>query len=144
MAPQKFLLFFSEKHLFSDAIEKIGGCWALHFPKARMKAQNGRYICLTLYIDSKRHNSSISHHEQGFGVRSGAVVGVHAKPSDVFRQSIRRLVELEVHVGTEQFASGPIAEQQSKVYNFSIPLVALIIADCLRVAGSISYRQGPL
>ena len=42
---KKILLFFSENDLFSDAIEKIGGCWALHFPKARMKARNGPYMC---------------------------------------------------------------------------------------------------
>ena len=42
--PKKFLPFFTEKHLFSDAIEKIGGSGALQFRKARMKARNGRYI----------------------------------------------------------------------------------------------------
>ena len=39
--PKKIFIFFSENDLFSDAIEKIGGCWALHFPKALMKARNG-------------------------------------------------------------------------------------------------------
>ena len=45
-AAKKILQFFSENDLLSDAIEKIGGSGAHHFPKARMKARNGPYISL--------------------------------------------------------------------------------------------------
>ena len=49
--PKKILPFFSEKHLFSDAIGKIGGSGALQFRKARMKARNGRYSYLKTTIN---------------------------------------------------------------------------------------------
>ena len=51
MARKKILSFFSEQHLFSDTIEKIGGRGAPQFRKARMKAWNEPYtVAIQLYI----------------------------------------------------------------------------------------------